>query len=134
MLEALSPPNEVQRLAALHSLNILDTPAEERFDRIIRTATRLFDVPIALISLVDTNRQWFKSLLGLSVSETPRSISFCAYTILGADMLVIPDMLDDPRFADHPWVAGTLHIRFYAGCPLSAPDGSRVGTLCIMDR
>jgi PAS domain S-box-containing protein len=133
MLETLLASNEAQRLAALHGLAILDTPPEERFDRITRTAARLFDVPIALISLVDADRQWFKSCVGLSVSETSRSVSFCAHTILGADVLLIPDTHDDPRFVDHPWVASAPHIRFYAGCPLLTPDGSRVGTLCVID-
>src|SRR5690242_13639787 len=100
MLETLLASNEAQRLAALHGLAILDTPAEERFDRITRTAARLFDVPIALISLVDADRQWFKSCVGVSVSETSRSVSFCAHAILGVDVLLIPDTLEDPRFAD----------------------------------
>lgn len=134
MLEPQLPTNEAARIAALHALDLLDTDAEERFDRITRTALQLFDVPIALISLVDTNRQWFKSCQGLSISETPRSISFCGHAILQAEALVIPDTLSDPRFVDNPLVTADPYIRFYAGQPLCAPDGSRVGTLCLMDR
>ncbi|HEY0068747.1 MAG TPA: GAF domain-containing protein, partial [Chloroflexia bacterium] len=118
---------EATRLSALRRLNILDTPPEERFDRITRTATRLFDVPVALVSLVDENRQWFKSCVGLDMSETPRSMSFCAYAIGRDDILLIPDALQDPQFADNPLVTGYPHIRFYAGCPVIAPDGSKLG-------
>ncbi len=127
------PPDEEQRLAALHNLQILDTPCEERFDRITRMATRLFDIPIALVTLIDAKRQWFKSSQGLTFSETPRSISFCGHTILGRDILVVSDSKEDPRFADNPLVIGPPFIRFYAGCPLSGPDGRNVGTLCIID-
>ncbi|MDO9371182.1 MAG: PAS domain S-box protein [Gammaproteobacteria bacterium] len=128
------PPEEEQRLAALRGLHILDTPPEERFNRITRTAQHLFDVPIVLISLVDANRQWFKSCLGLPVSETPRSISFCGHAILQDAPLVIPDALLDERFADNPLVTGEPRIRFYAGYPLRHSGGSRLGTLCLIDR
>ncbi|MDP9316181.1 MAG: PAS domain S-box protein [Chloroflexota bacterium] len=131
------PPHsadEAVRLAALHGLNILDTASEERFDRITRTAARLFDVPIVLISLVDANRLWFKSCLGLLDIEIPRSISFCAHAIQLDEPLVIPDAEADPRFADNQLVTGEPFIRFYAGQPLSGPDGRKLGTLCIMDR
>ncbi len=134
MLEPPFPPDEQQRLAVLRSLRILDTPPEERFDRITRTAQRLFNVPIALISLIDAQRQWFKSCQGLPVSETPRSISFCGHAILADIPLIIPDALLDPRFADNPLVTGEPLIRFYAGQPLIAADGSKLGTLCIIDR
>jgi GAF domain-containing protein len=133
MKEPSLPPDEPARLSALHALSILDSPPEERFDRITRFATRLFDVPIALITLVDAERQWFKSCQGLQASETPRSISFCGHTILGDRAMVIPDARLDERFADNPLVAGAPHIRFYAGFPISAPNGSRIGTLCIAD-
>ena len=118
MLEPPLPPDEAMRLAALRSLNILDTPAEERFDRITRLAQRLFDVPIALVSLVDTNRQWFKSCQGLDASETPRSISFCGHAILEDGPLIIEDATKDQRFADNPLVTGPPDIRFYTGQPL----------------
>lgn len=129
-----TPQDEQARLEALQSLSILDTPPEERFDRLTRMAKRLFGVPIALVSLVDENRQWFKSCFGLNVSETSRDISFCGHAILGDDLFVIPDTIADVRFADNPLVLNDPHIRFYAGCPLSAPNGRKLGTLCIIDR
>lgn len=128
------PPDEAARLAALHGLHVLDTSFEERFDRITRTAQRLFNVPFALISLVDAERQWFKSCQGLNASETPRDISFCGHAILGEGVFLVADALADLRFADNPLVTGEPKIRFYAGQPLRAPDGSRIGTLCIIDR
>jgi PAS domain S-box-containing protein len=132
--EAALPPNEAQRIAALRALHILDTPREERFDRITRLAQRLFDVPIALITLVDANRQWFKSCLGLDVDRTSRSVSFCAHAILHNDALIIPDARLDERFADNPLVTGDPGIRFYAGQPLVGPNDQKLGTLCIIDR
>lgn len=128
------PRNEQSRLKSLRSLDILDTPPEERFDRYTRMAKRMFGVPIALVSLVDENRQWFKSCFGLPVRETPRDISFCGHAILGKEVFVIPDALQDERFADNPLVTEEPHIRFYAGCPLSSLDGSKLGTLCIIDQ
>ena len=107
---------------------------EERFDRLTRMCKRLFGVPIALVSLVDENRQWFKSCVGLSVSETPRDISFCGHAILGNEIFVIPDAAKDERFADNPLVLDEPHIRFYAGCPLRSQNGCKLGTLCIIDR
>ena len=99
-------PDEPARLAALHELGVLDSPPEERFDRITRVASALFGVPIALVSLVDANRQWFKSCVGVDVTETPRAVSFCAHAILGEGTLVIPDTTRDERFSDNPWVTG----------------------------
>jgi PAS domain S-box-containing protein len=133
MQEPAIPPDEVNRLAVLHSLCILDTPPEARFDRLTYLASQLFNVPIAVISLVDTNRQWFKSCQGLDTSETPRSISFCGHAILSDQLLLIQDALQDERFFDNPLVTGAPYIRFYAGQPLKARDGSRLGTLCIID-
>lgn len=127
------PPNEVARLQTLRSFDILDTPQEERFDRLTRMARRLFDVPIALVSLVDKDRQWFKSLIGLTVSETPRDISFCGHSILGEEVFIIPDASSDERFQDNPLVIDKPNIRFYAGCPLRALNGTQMGTLCIID-
>ena len=129
-----TPQDEQARLETLRSLTILDTPPEERFDRLTRMAKRLFGVPIALVSLVDENRQWFKSCIGLDVNETPRDISFCGHAILGKEPFVIPNASEDERFADNPLVLHEPHIRFYAGCPLRAPDGRKLGTLCIIDR
>lgn len=129
-----TPKNEAARIQSLQSLGILDTPQEERFDRLTRLARRMFGVSIALVSLVDTNRQWFKSSAGLDAKETPREISFCGHTILNEAVLVIPDTIKDDRFADNPLVLDDPNIRFYAGCPLKHTDGSRLGTLCIIDQ
>jgi ribonuclease BN (tRNA processing enzyme)/DNA-binding response OmpR family regulator len=126
------PPNEPERVAVLHRLAILDTDPEERFDRLTRIAAATFDVPIALVSLVDENRQWFKSACGATVGETPREMSFCAHAIMESRVLIIPDALHDPRFADHPAVVGGPRIRFYAGCPLMV-ENAAVGTLCLLD-
>lgn len=128
------PPNETSRLETLHALNILDTPPEERFDRVTRLAQRMFKVPIALVTLVDANRQWFKSCIGLEVRETPRDISFCSHAINEDGIMVVSNAQADPRFAGHPAVTGEPHVRFYAGCPLQAPNGLKLGTLCIVDR
>jgi GAF domain-containing protein len=127
------PPDEPERLGALRRLRILDTPPEERFDRITRLARHLFDVPTALITLVDADRQWFKSCVGLEIAETPRGVAFCAYTILRDEPLVIPDARLDPLVADNPFVVGPPHVCFYAGQALRSPEGHRVGTLCIVD-
>ena len=127
------PHDEVARLETLRSLDVLDTPQEERFDRLTRMAKRLFNVPIALVSLVDENRQWFKSCVGLPVSETPRDISFCGHAILGQGVFIIPDATADERFHDNPLVLDDPNIRFYAGCPLRALNGGQMGTLCIID-
>lgn len=126
--------DEAARLEGLRALQILDTEPEEAFDRVVELAARLFDVPIALVTLVDEHRQWFKARLGLAVSETPRSSAFCAHAIEGQDTLVIPDAQADPRFADNPLVVGEPRIRFYAGHPLRSPEGLALGTLCIIDR
>jgi diguanylate cyclase (GGDEF)-like protein len=134
MKEPEIPQDEDIRLKTLRSLNILDTPSEERFDRLTRMAKRMFDVPIALVSIIDENRQWFKSCIGLPVRETPRDISFCGHAILGVKVFIIPDATKDERFADNPLVTDEPNIRFYAGCPLRFSDGSMLGTLCIIDQ
>ncbi|EKP0299055.1 sensor domain-containing diguanylate cyclase [Aeromonas veronii] len=133
MQSPVAPDNERLRLDALRRLAILDSPAEERFDRITRMARNMFEVPIALVSLVDENRQWFKSCCGLSALETPRDISFCGHAILGEELFVVEDAAQDPRFFDNPLVTGEPHIRFYAGHPLEVGDGLKLGTLCIID-
>ncbi len=130
---APEPPDEARRLEALRSLEILDTPPDERFDRLTRIATALFDVPVALVSLVDADRQWFKSHQGLDVSETPREMAFCSHAILTEGPMVVNDADRDDRFADNPLVTGPPHVRFYAGAPLEVGDGGRVGTLCLLD-
>jgi diguanylate cyclase (GGDEF)-like protein len=133
MLTPPKPPGESTRIDTLRSLNILDTAPEERFDRLTRLAKRLFGVPISLVSLVDADRQWFKSCIGLTASETPRDISFCGHAILEDEILMVPDALADIRFHDNPLVTGDPNIRFYAGCPLKVPNGSKLGTLCLID-
>ncbi|MBA3531997.1 MAG: GAF domain-containing protein [Ardenticatenales bacterium] len=133
MQPASLPPNEVERLASLRDLGILHTPAEERFDRITRTAARLFQVPIALISLVDADHQWLKSRQGFFEQAVDRTVSFCAHALLQDALFVISDSHLDPRFADNPLVTGVPHLRFYAGCPLKSRDGYPLGTLCIID-
>lgn len=125
--------DERERLNALRQLCLLNTLPEERFDRLTRLAQQMFHVPIALISLVDAERQWFKSCQGLAVSETSRDISFCGHAILGSEIFSITDARADPRFADNPLVIGPPFIRFYAGAPLRTLDGYRIGTLCIID-
>lgn len=132
MLEPPLPPDEERRLQVLLNLNLLDTAPEERFDRLTRMAARLFGVPIALVGLIDARREWFKSRIGVPEQEVERQVSFCAHAILEDGALVVEDALADERFADNPYVAGG-RIRFYAGAPLAAPDGSKVGTLCLID-
>jgi len=129
-----SPTNEVARLAALHAYRILDTAPEEAFDAITRLAAAICEVPIALISLVDENRQWFKSAQGLAVKQTPREMGFCAHVILTPDLMEVPDAKQDVRFKDHPLVLDQPHIRFYAGKPISDPHGYNLGSLCVIDR
>jgi len=127
------PQNEANRLKALRSIALLDTPAEERFDRLTRLAKRLFDVPIALVSLVDEHRQWFKSNQGLQCSETSREISFCGHAILGNDFFIVKDTTKDERFSDNPLVVGAPYIRFYVGYPLKYLGEGNLGTFCLMD-
>lgn len=128
------PVDESQRLQALRRLCLLDTPAEAAFDRLTRVAQHALKVPIALVSLVDAERQWFKSRQGLTATETPREIAFCAHAILNDRLFVVPDAAKDPRFAANPLVVGELGIRFYAGRPLHGPSGHLIGTLCVIDR
>ena len=133
MQEAGLPENEASRVATLHRLGILDTPREDRFDRYTRIAARAFERPIALISLIDRRRQWFKSAVGVDIDETPREISFCGHAILGDGVFEVQNARLDPRFRDNPMVVGPPRIRFYAGAPLKAPNGHKLGTLCIID-
>ena len=125
---------EDERLATLHSLQILDTPCDDRFDRFTRISARIFDMPVAIISLVDRDRQWFKSTEGFNAEETPRKFSFCGHAILGNDVFEVRNARRDPRFRDNPFVIDQPHIRFYAGAPLEAPNGHKLGTLCIIDK
>lgn len=128
------PHNEKERLGELKDLGLLDSEAEERFDRFTRLAKRLFGVPVALISLVDSDRQWFKSRQGLDATETPRDVSFCGHAILGSEIFVVENASEDARFADNPLVIGDPNIAFYAGFPLTGPKGHKVGTLCLLDQ
>ncbi len=130
---AALPVDEAQRVASLHALKILDTEPEERFDRHTERISVELDVPVALVTLVDSDRQWFKSAHGIDVSETPRDMSMCAHAILQPDVLEVRDTHTDARFAENPFVLGDPHVRFYAGMPLTLADGSRVGTLCVAD-
>ena len=127
------PPNENERLNVLHALNLLDTPPEEVFDRITRLVARVLDVPIALVSLVDTDRQWFKSRVGLDAIETPRELAFCAHAIVQTSPMIVPDATLDERFADNSLVTSNPNIRFYAGVPLRSVSGLSIGTLCAID-
>jgi signal transduction histidine kinase len=127
-------PSEIARLAALREYGVLDTPPEAAFDRITELAAELFDAPIALVSLVDAERQWFKSAVGLGAPETPREYAFCDHTIRSDEVMVVTDALLDRRFRDNPLVLGEPEIRFYAGAPLTIAGGHRLGSLCIIDR
>ncbi len=128
------PEDDEDRLRALGSLNILDTVPEECFDRLTSLAAKIFDVPIALVSLVDQDRQWFKSCHGLDETQTPRDQAFCAHAIMSDQVLIVPDTYGDTRFRDNPLVTGAPFIRFYAGAPLVTLLGFRIGTLCLIDR
>jgi diguanylate cyclase (GGDEF)-like protein len=132
VIEPQLPPDEATRIETLRRTRLLDSPIEERFERITRLARRVLHAPIAAISLVDAHRQFFKSIQGLDVCETSRAISFCGHAILSEEALIVPDARKDERFADNPLVTGPPHIVFYAGCPISAPDGSRLATMCVI--
>lgn len=131
MIAAPIPAGEAERLADLRALKILDTPPEERFERIVRLARRIFVAPIAYIALVDDDRQWFKAKCGFEFDSTKRDVSFCGHTILQNAPLIVPDTHEDERFRDNPLVANPPHIRFYAGHPLKGPGGHNVGTICL---
>ena len=128
------PLDEETRLEALHRYHILDTPEEGVYDNIARLATHICGVPIAAVTLVDEDRQWFKARIGLEMRQTPREVSFCAHAITEQGVTMVSDMREDPRFADNPLVTADPAIRFYAGAPLVNPDGHVLGTLCVMDR
>ena len=134
MIEAPKGEDEKRRMAALKRLKILETPLEERFERITRIVCKSMDVPISAVSLVDEDRQWFKSIQGINAPETPRSVAFCAHAILDDQALVVEDALEDERFHDNPLVTDDPSIRFYAGVPIEIEDNIRIGTLCAIDR
>jgi GAF domain-containing protein len=127
------PHDDAERIDALHAYDILDTPKEVSFDALTRLAARIFGVHIALVSLVDEDRQWFKSAYGLEAEQTPRDQAFCTYAIMDDDPLIVLDATLDDRFRDNPLVTGAPGIRFYAGAPLITPDNYRIGTFCIID-
>lgn len=131
MIPAPIPANDAERLAALRQLLILDTPPEERFDRIVAFATQEFDLPRGTITLVDEDRQWFKARVGVEPCETDRATSFCGHAINSHEILVVEDARKDPRFHDNPWVLAEDPIVFYAGAPLVLPSGHVAGTLCV---
>ena len=134
-MDSAAPVTETLRLLELHGLGILDTPAEQAYDDVVSLAALICDAPIALISLVDEDRQWFKARVGLNEMETPRGAAFCAHAITDPDhVMEVPDALQDPRFVNNPLVTGDPEIRFYAGAPLVTPSGSALGTVCVIDR
>ncbi|MBC7473647.1 MAG: PAS domain S-box protein, partial [Candidatus Sericytochromatia bacterium] len=134
MIPADLPKNETERLKALYKYNILDTSPEKDLDSLTKLAAYICKTPIALITLVDESRQWFKSVVGLDAKQTPREMSFCAYSILQNDIFIVSNALQDQRFFDNPMVTEDPSIRAYAGVPLESPDGYKLGTLCVLDR
>jgi two-component system NtrC family sensor kinase len=133
-MDATAPSQEAARVAALDRYAILDTEPEQTFDDLVILAAYICKTPIAMLSLVDERRQWFKSRVGVQIRETPKETSFCVHAIQQEDLFIVPDTLKDPRFKDNPMVLGEPHIRFYTGAPIVNEDGFALGTLCVIDR
>jgi two-component system, NtrC family, sensor kinase len=133
MMNPGSTIDEQARIAALHQYSILDTLPEQIYDDVTALASLICGTPMSMVTLVDADRQWFKSVVGHDLSETPRSMSFCAHTLGTARTLIVKDAQQDPRFADNPAVAGPPGIRFYAGAPIVEPNGHVLGTVCVID-
>jgi GAF domain-containing protein len=127
------PSDEPARLAALRDYDVLDSPPEKAFDDLTQLASYICQAPVALMTLLDADRQWFKSRIGFEQPETSRDVAFCSHAILQDDLFVVPDAQADPRFADNPLVTQQPHVRFYAGAPLATPSGHAIGTLCVLD-
>ena len=128
------PDDESQRLADLKALNILDTPREPRFDTLTQLIADVFEMPMVFLTMVDTDRQWYKSTWGIDIDSTPRNVSFCAHAIVEPEPMVVPDATADSRFLDNPFVTGDFHLRFYAGVPLYGRSGKAIGALGLVDR
>src|SRR5260370_28334860 len=133
-MDAVAPSQEAARVAALDRYAILDTEPEQTFDDLVVLAAYICKTPIAMLSLVDEHRQWFKSRVGVQIRETPKEKSFCAHAIQQEYLFIVPDTLKDPRFKDNPMVLGVPHIRSYNGAPIVNEDGFALGTLCVIDR
>lgn len=134
MKQAPVPQNEARRLKVLWQYEVLDTVPEAVFDDLVELAGAICEAPIALLSLVDESRQWFKARVGIDANQTTRDVSFCSHAILQAGLFIVPDATQDERFKDNPLVTGEPRIRFYAGAPLVTPDGHALGTLCVLDK